>query len=414
MRSGAPSPLSRCGPRSTSEQPSGRCPRDELAVTEERKISPPSACARSARGEVHARAEVVARRAARPRRCGCPSARRCGSRAATPRRPAPGWRRARRRPRRGAESKTETVESPSPIDLIRLPPRASTASAISSSWRTSASAIASGWASHSAVEPSMSEQQNVTHAGRQRGRPAGAQALDQLARGLRPARRIGRHAEPDRGLELLRLRRVDALPVGQHAGRRGAGQQRERGRRERVDVARARRDRPGGELGGAVARGAGAHARHVGRGREAEVDELDPAALGQDQVAGLDVAVDHRRGLRVQVRERLGRLGEIGQHARRRQPRAPALGRAASPGRCRRPSPSRRRSRRGRRSPRARAAAPDAAAAPAARAPRRAGPRARPSSRTGRIFSATKRPCWRSSALTTCASPPAPSAASTS
>ena len=62
----------------------------------------------------------------------------------------------------GAESKTETVESPPPIALIRLPPRAWTASAISSSWRTSASAIASGWDSHSAVEPSRSEQQNVT------------------------------------------------------------------------------------------------------------------------------------------------------------------------------------------------------------------------------------------------------------
>ena len=62
----------------------------------------------------------------------------------------------------GAESKTDTVESPSPIDSIRLPPWASTASAISSSWRTSALAIASGCASHNAVERSMSEKQNVT------------------------------------------------------------------------------------------------------------------------------------------------------------------------------------------------------------------------------------------------------------
>ena len=62
----------------------------------------------------------------------------------------------------GAESNTETVESPSPIDLIRLPPLASTASAISSSWRTSAAAIASGSDSHNALEPSISEQQNVT------------------------------------------------------------------------------------------------------------------------------------------------------------------------------------------------------------------------------------------------------------
>ena len=88
----------------------------------------------------------------------------------------------------------------------------------------------------------MSEQQNVTTPVGSAAAPAGAQALDELARRLRPARRIGRHPEPDRGLELLGLRRVEALPRGQHAGRRRAGQQRERGRRERVDVARARRD----------------------------------------------------------------------------------------------------------------------------------------------------------------------------
>ena len=77
------------------------------------------------------------------------------------------------------------------------------------------------------------------HAGRQRLRPAGPQALDELARGLRPALRVRRHPEPDRGLELLCLRRVEALPRGQHAGGRRAGEQRERGRRERVDVARS-------------------------------------------------------------------------------------------------------------------------------------------------------------------------------
>jgi hypothetical protein len=74
----------------------------------------------------------------------------------------------------GAESNTDMVESPPPVDLIRLPPRASTASAISSSWRTSASAIASGSDSHNAVEPLISEQQNVTT-------PVGS-AVDQPAR----------------------------------------------------------------------------------------------------------------------------------------------------------------------------------------------------------------------------------------
>ncbi len=60
----------------------------------------------------------------------------------------------------GAESNTETVASL--IDLMKLPPCAAIASAISSSWRTSASAMACGWASHSAAESSISERQNVT------------------------------------------------------------------------------------------------------------------------------------------------------------------------------------------------------------------------------------------------------------
>ena len=45
---------------------------------------------------------------------------------------------------------------------MNRPPWAAMQSAISSSWRTSASAIAAGSASHMAVEPSMSDMQNVT------------------------------------------------------------------------------------------------------------------------------------------------------------------------------------------------------------------------------------------------------------
>ena len=60
IRSGAPRPLSRCGPRSTSEQPSGRCPATSSDVTEERKTWPPSACARRRAARIDARAEVVA------------------------------------------------------------------------------------------------------------------------------------------------------------------------------------------------------------------------------------------------------------------------------------------------------------------------------------------------------------------
>ena len=61
----------------------------------------------------------------------------------------------------GADSKTETVESPSPIDFRKRPPCASTWSATISSWRTSAKAMAAGAASHIAVEPSMSDMQKV-------------------------------------------------------------------------------------------------------------------------------------------------------------------------------------------------------------------------------------------------------------
>jgi hypothetical protein len=62
----------------------------------------------------------------------------------------------------GAESNTETVESPSPIDPMNRPPWVAMESAINSSWRTRASAIAVGSVSHMAVEPSMSDMQKVT------------------------------------------------------------------------------------------------------------------------------------------------------------------------------------------------------------------------------------------------------------
>ena len=61
--------------------------------------------------------------------------------------------------------------------------------------------------------------------------------------------------------------------------------------------------------------------RRVGRRGHAEVHELHAPTLGQDQVRRLDVAVDDRRVLGVQVGERLRRLGEVGEHARRRQTR---------------------------------------------------------------------------------------------
>ncbi|MGA2011050.1 MAG: hypothetical protein ABSH51_11050 [Solirubrobacteraceae bacterium] len=48
-------------------------------------------------------------------------------------------------------------------------------------------------------------------------------------------------------------------------------------------------------------------------------------AGGQDQVGGLHVAVNDRRFLRMQMRERVGRFGEVCQHARGREPRLPTV-----------------------------------------------------------------------------------------
>ena len=155
--------------------------------------------------------------------------------------------------------------------------------------------------------------------GRQGGAPAGPKALDQLARGGGPAGRVGRQPETDRLLETLRLRRVDPLPGRQQARRWRACEQGERRRCQRVDVTCARRRPVGGQLRGPEAGRAGPAARGVRRRRQAEVHELDAGALGQDQVRRLHVAVDDRGILGMEVRQGLRRLGEIRQHARRRQ-----------------------------------------------------------------------------------------------
>ena len=120
----------------------------------------------------------------------------------------------------GRGSNTETVESPSPIDFRNRPPCASTCSAISSSWRTSASAIAAGSLSHSAVEPSMSDRQNViTPVGSAAPQPLRSRSTSSPGVAGRRVG-IGRQADADRGLELLGLRGVDAVPRRQHARRR--------------------------------------------------------------------------------------------------------------------------------------------------------------------------------------------------
>ena len=60
-----------------------------------------------------------------------------------------------------ALAKTETVESPSPIDWIRCPPWASIVPATRRSCQTRARAIASGCRSQSSLEPSTSVKQKV-------------------------------------------------------------------------------------------------------------------------------------------------------------------------------------------------------------------------------------------------------------
>ena len=153
----------------------------------------------------------------------------------------------------GAESNTETVESPSPIDPMRRPPCARHAVGDQLVVAHERLRHRRRIGSHSAVEPSMSDRQNVTTpVGSAAAQPARSRSTS--SPGV-AGRRAGSVAmpEPDRRLELLGLRRVDALPGGQDAGGRGAGEQRERGRGQRVDVARARRRAAGGELRRAVA-----------------------------------------------------------------------------------------------------------------------------------------------------------------
>ena len=124
---GAPSPRSRCGPRSTSSQPSGQVSRRRARGRRREEDLAAVGLTAHARGEVDGRAEVVGVRGARPRRCADPkrAAMRSpaghGSSAA-----AHGSQRRAASSAAGAESNTETVESPSPIDLRKRPPRAST------------------------------------------------------------------------------------------------------------------------------------------------------------------------------------------------------------------------------------------------------------------------------------------------
>ena len=193
-----------------------------------------------------------------------------------------------------AESNTEMVDSPSPIDLRNRPPRRSTQSAISSSLRTSASAIAAGSESHSSAALDVRETER-DHARWQCVGPARPKAFDEFPGRRRPARGVGRHPQANRGFELVGLCRIDSLPGRQHAGGCGTGQQRERRRRERVDIAGARRRAIRSQLRRSEARRAHPPTERVRGRRDAEIDQLDPPARRQDQVCRLDVAMDDRR-----------------------------------------------------------------------------------------------------------------------
>ena len=171
----------------------------------------------------------------------------------------------------------------------------------------------------------MSEKQNVIRpVGSVAPQPPRSRSTSSAGVGG-PAGRVGVEASADGVLELLGLSRVDAVPFRGASRRWRARQQRQRGRGEPVHVARGRGHAIGGELRCHEVRGVGPAGHTIARRRHPEVDELDLAPLGQDQVRGLHVAVDQRRVVAVQVHQRLGRLGQVGEDAPRCEPGSTAI-----------------------------------------------------------------------------------------
>ena len=106
-----------------------------------------------------------------------------------------------------------------------------------------------GPTSHSAAESSISDTQNVTT-------PVGSDCAQPARRRSASSpgvagRRPGSVASPSRiaASNCSARHGVEALPGGQHAGRHRPGQQRERGRGQRIDVAGARRSPPAASSG---------------------------------------------------------------------------------------------------------------------------------------------------------------------
>ena len=284
IRSGAARPSRRCGPRSTSSYPSGRCRRTSSAVTAERKICPPSAWPRSRAARLIDEPEVVgaaplglagvqrepdgdaqiARATARPA-----SARVAASAAST-------------RARRGVEHRHGRVAL---ARRLHQPP------AVRRHAVGDHLVVADERLGHRRrlglphrARPLDVRHAERDHAGRQRRGPARPQPLDQLPGRRRPARRDRSPVPVESRPRAARPARVDPLPGRQHAGRRrtrSAARTRSPPARTRRWPATERRRPPAPAPGSPASRAAAQRARRRG---QAEVDELDPAARGQDQV----------------------------------------------------------------------------------------------------------------------------------
>ena len=175
-------------------------------------------------------------------------------------------------------------------------------------------------ASHFDVEPTMSVRQKVrTPVGSDACHPARSRSTSSPADSGRFA---GSVLSPRRMASSSCAACSGSMPsqVGRTPRRRLAGEEREGGGGQGVDVARPAGLAAGDELGGGVAAGPRPASQRGRRRRQPEVDEHDPPALGEHEVGRLHVAVNHRRVLAVEVGQRGCRIREPGEHDRRTEP----------------------------------------------------------------------------------------------
>ena len=200
--------------------------------------------------------------------------------------------------------------------------------------------IACGWACQRPVEPSMSVMQSVTTpVGRSASQPARRRSTSSPAE---EGRREGSVAVPSLIASSNTRRRSASRPDG-HSGAPPRGGLPVRS----VNAVMAREKMSEARVGGSPAATSGATNPGsprpgnpvAGRG-EPEVHDDDSAVLREDEVGGLDVAVDYRRILPVQDR-RAPRLPAPGSGGRSRvRARACPVPRAHDPDRFRRSSPT--------------------------------------------------------------------------